>query len=69
MHKTRLILLICCLSLMLLSACGGGGARTETAITTKTKGQELIDLKEAYDKGAISADEYEDLKSEVMDRD
>ncbi len=70
MHKTRIILLICCLSLsLLLSACGGGGARSETAITTKTKGQELIDLKEAYDKGAISQDEYEDLKSEVMDRD
>ncbi len=70
MRNIRLVVLACMLCLsFLLAGCGGGGARSETAITTKTKGQELIDLKEAYDKGAISQDEYEDLKSEVMDRD
>lgn len=70
MRSVQLIFLVCCLSLSFLAAgCGGGGARSQTAITTKTKGQQLIDLKEAYNKGAITEKEYENLKSDVLDAD
>lgn len=32
-----------------------------------SKGQELIDLKKALDKGAISNDEFEKMKKKVID--
>lgn len=58
-------------ALMLLTAgtlvgCGGGGA--DVRATTVSKGQELQDLKNAVDSGAISQDEYERLRSEVIRR-
>ncbi len=51
-----------------LSACGGGGARSETAIenTTVSKGQALMDLKQALDRGAISPSEYEAQKQQIL---
>ena len=51
-----------------LAACGGGGARSETAIenTTVSKGQALIDLKQALDRGAISPSEYETQKQMIL---
>jgi hypothetical protein len=36
-----------------LSACGGGGATTKVD-ARGTQGQQLLDLKEAYDKGVIT---------------
>lgn len=59
-------------ALLLLSAgtlvgCGGGGADVRT--TTVSKGQELQDLKNAFDSGAISQEEYERLRKEVIKRD
>lgn len=48
-----------------LTGCGG----TTTKVTnTETQGQQLIDLKEAYDKGVISEDEYEDAREEILDQ-
>jgi len=47
-----------------IGACGGGGAKVTSSSTTL--GQELVDLKEAYDKGIISEKEYEDLKKEAI---
>ena len=35
----------------LASGCGGGGAKVQSEITTTTKGQQLLDLKKAYDSG------------------
>lgn len=51
-----------------LAACGGGGARSETAIenTTVSRGQALIDLKQALDRGAISPSEYEAQKQRIL---
>ncbi|WP_448188955.1 SHOCT domain-containing protein [Azospirillum sp. sgz301742] len=51
-----------------LAACGGGGARSETAIqnTTVSKGQALIDLKQALDSGAISPADYEAQKQKIL---
>lgn len=51
-----------------LAACSGGGARSETAIqnTTVSKGQALIDLKQALERGAISPSEYEAQKQKIL---
>ena len=54
---------------MLLSACGGGGAKSETEVinTTVSKGQQLIDLKAAFDSGAISEEEYQKERKRILD--
>ncbi|USG60743.1 hypothetical protein NBZ79_16400 [Sneathiella marina] len=48
-----------------LSACGSNEPAT---VTDKTVGQELIDLKKAFDTGTISKDEYEDLREAILDK-
>lgn len=49
-----------------LSGCGGGGATTKVE-ARGTQGQQLLDLKEAYDKGVIDEKEYERAKEEILD--
>ena len=62
-----LIIAISLSSLLMLAACGGGGADSTVHNTTVSKGQALIDLKNAYDSGAISKDEYEDERERILD--
>ena len=52
----------------LLAGCGGGGAESSTAIhnTTVSKGQALIDLKNARDSGAISEAEYQRERQKIL---
>lgn len=50
-----------------LTACGGSSTKT-TIETTETQGQQLIDLKEAYDKGVIDEKEYNKAKKEILKR-
>lgn len=52
----------------LLAACGGGGADSTVHNTTVSKGQALIDLKKAYDSGAISEREYENQREKILDQ-
>jgi hypothetical protein len=54
-------------AVLLLSGCGGGGADNTVHNTTVSKGQALIDLKKAYDSGAISEREYEKQKEKILD--
>ena len=63
--KQLLMAIICTLSLG-LAACSGGGARLETQTSSATMGQELIDLKEAYDQDIISEKEYKRAKKDIM---
>lgn len=51
-----------------LSACGGGGTsvKTEQATYATTLGQELKDLEDAYKKGIISQQQYEDAKDKLI---
>ena len=48
-----------------LAACGGNDTQT-TVKTTETQGQQLLDLKEAYDKGVITESEYKRTKNEIL---
>jgi hypothetical protein len=49
-----------------LTACGSS---TKTTVTnSETQGQQLIDLKEAYDKGVITEKEYERAKEDILDQ-
>lgn len=55
-------------SLLMLAACGGGGsADTSVHNTTVSKGQALIDLKKAYDSGAMTKDEYETQREKILE--
>ncbi|MEN2979102.1 SHOCT domain-containing protein [Tistrella bauzanensis] len=48
-----------------LAACGGGD--DSVAVDGRTKGEALTDMKGAYDKGAITPDEYEDQREDILD--
>ena len=50
-----------------LGGCGGGG-EAKTEVSTQTLGQELTDLKQAYDSGAINESEYERAKKALLDK-
>ena len=44
----------------------GGGTKVQNQTTTTTLGQELTDLKAAYDQGIITEKEYEKKKKELL---
>ncbi len=56
------------LVVVFMAGCGGGGAEVKSSTTTTTMGQELTDLKKAYDEGIISKDQYEKSKSKILKR-
>jgi uncharacterized membrane protein len=64
MKKTVLLASVMALTLG-LSACGGNDTQT-TVKTTETQGKQLLDLKEAYDKGVITESEYKKTKNEIL---
>lgn len=53
-----------------LAACGGGGAKMQTEQSTynTTLGQELKDLKDAYEKGIINQTQYEEAKQKLLEQ-
>jgi uncharacterized membrane protein len=57
------------LAILVAGCCGGGGEKT-TVVTQPAPaapvGEELIKLKEAYDKGAITKEEYEQTKERIL---
>ena len=61
-------------AVLLLAMCSingcmcGGGPDTTVHNTTKSCGEELTDLKKAYDSKAIDTKEYERLRDAVMER-
>jgi Short C-terminal domain len=44
------------------------GGSKEVTSTRTTRGQELIDLKRARDQGAITPEEYEAKRRQILDR-
>ncbi len=53
------------LTAAIILGCGGGDATIEPS--RGTQGQQLIDLKKAYDEGIINQEEYEDTKEDILD--
>ncbi len=47
----------------------GGGAEVQSSISTATVGQQLLDLKKAYDSGAITKQEYEQQRKKILEQD
>ncbi len=69
MRTLRMCVLSCLFVFVAAFAgCGGGGAELQSHTTTTTTGQELIDLKAAYDKGVITKDQYESQKKKILSR-
>lgn len=44
----------------------GGGSDTSTTVNPPTTGQQLLDLKKAYDAGVISTQEYEAMRESIL---
>ena len=61
LNKTLLGATVIALSLT-LAACGS----STTVKQTETQGQQLMDLKEAYDTGVISEKEYNSTKKKIL---
>ena len=53
--------------LMGLAGCGGNDTQT-TVKTTETQGKQLLDLKEAYDRGVITESEYKRTKNRILNQ-
>jgi hypothetical protein len=51
-----------------LTACGGGGARTTIQEKSVSTGQELMDLKRAFESGAMTEKEYEKARKAIINR-
>ena len=64
MKKTVAILIVSAALMLGLSACGGGGATTQ--VSTQTLGQELSDLKQAYESGAMTEKEYNKAREALL---
>jgi len=64
MRKIISVLLVLTLLTTMVSciAVGSGGKKVENQTTL---GQQLIDLKKARDEGAVSAQEYEELREKL----
>jgi hypothetical protein len=54
------------LAMLLTAGCGGGDSSVQASTTTM--GQELTDLKKAYDDGIISEKEYKRSKEQILKR-
>ena len=63
MTRTLAAALVLSLAAAPLAACG---STSTTQVDTATTGQQLIDLKAAYDQGVISKSEYERKRKEIL---
>jgi hypothetical protein len=50
------------------AACCGGGADVLSHVTTTTVGQQLMDLKKAYESGAMTQQEYEQQRKKILNQ-
>ena len=67
--ERKMLLILCGPAVLagLLSACSfGGGDETTVQTRATTTGQELLDLKAAYDKGVITERQYEQQREKLL---
>ena len=61
----RSLLFLSLFSCLIIAGCGG--SKSTADLRASSLGQELIDLEKAYKIGAITEDEYEDAKDNLID--
>ena len=68
LFKPLALLTTCAILGVLVTSCAWSIGEGKDRITSNqpTRGQELIDLKRAKDQGAITPDEYENKKKEIL---
>jgi hypothetical protein len=67
--KRKMLLILCGPAVLagFLSACSfGGGDETTVQTRSTTTGQELLDLKAAYDKGVLTERQYEQQREKLL---
>jgi hypothetical protein len=65
------MLLVLLAGVVSAGCCGpGGGAKVEnkSVTTTKSLGEQLMDLQKAYESGAITESQYKDLKKKTIEQ-
>jgi len=62
-YRLAVILIGIIISTISITACGG--SKTVQNTTTQTYGQEMLDLKKAFDEGAITEKEYNAAKKSI----
>jgi hypothetical protein len=53
------------------ACCGGGTTNVEvpkSTVITTTTGEQLTDLQKAYESGAITKEEYEKMRKDIIDK-
>lgn len=68
--NTRLVIgwIVTLLATVAAGGCGGDTYVKVQGTTTVSKGQELIDLQDALNEGAINKDEYDRLRAIILKR-
>ena len=68
--NTRLVIgwIVALFAAVTLAGCGGDTYVKVQGTTTVSKGQELIDLQDALNEGAINKDEYDRLRANILKR-
>ncbi len=65
--RHTILSLALCVGLLALSACGGSPEVQVQQEKNTTTGEELQDLKAAYDKGIISYGEYTEARRRILE--
>lgn len=67
MNALRTCVVLAVGAAILGGCCGGGTTKVQSTTTTTTTGQQLIDLKKAYTEGAITEEQYNKMKKQVLE--
>jgi hypothetical protein len=66
MTSTRILVAVVLVTSVTAGCLSFGGGSDTTTVNTPTVGQQLLDLKKAYDAGTLSHDEYERMRQAIL---